>query len=139
VSPTGQVADGTWELGVTRTCSLNVNDAWSAVVANEGQAIWLGTHVEIAKGTSFELDDGTTGEFTVVKPRSHLRLSWHRPKWPNHARLQLRIMPTASGSSIAFHMERLPSGAQRRHYLARWTAVVEALVVHANRSRGGEP
>jgi uncharacterized protein YndB with AHSA1/START domain len=134
VSPTGQVADGTWELGVTRACSVSASDAWSVVIANEGQAIWLGTHVEIAKGTSFELDDGTNGRFTIVKPGSHLRLTWYRPKWTNHARLQLRIMPTTSGSSIAFHMERLPSGAQRRHYLAHWTAVAEALVVRANRS-----
>jgi hypothetical protein len=52
-------------------------------------------------------------------------LTWQPPDWSHDTTLQLTVLPAATGTTIAFHQDRLASAAERAEMLAHWTAVLD--------------
>lgn len=88
----GWTADGTWQFGVRRTIPLGATGAWARL------------------DTLLEGDDAV-GETRSETPGVVRRLTYQMPGWPAPATLQLRVMPTATGSTLAVHLEQLPDAA----------------------------
>jgi len=112
----GKTKDCGWQAGMRRTLPIQMKDAWQLLTSKEGVAIWLGggAEVEFKKGTCYQLSDGTSGEIRVVRPCSHLRLTWQPPDWLRPSTMQLRLVPSGSRTVLALHQEHLP-GPETRH------------------------
>ncbi len=108
MSPTGRTADGTWQFGVRRTIPLDPAGAWARLDA------------------LLERDDAV-GETRSETPGVVRRLTYQMPGWPAPATLQLRVMPTATGSTLAVHLEQLPDAAARDAMRDRWKDALEGL------------
>ena len=60
-----------------------------------------------------------------------VRAAYRKAGWDKDATLQLRVLPTATGTTLAVHLEGMPDAAARGEMRARWTATLERLVRHA--------
>jgi len=82
-SPVGKTKDAGWEIGVSRTLPVPINEVWRVVTSPDGVACWLGAGVELPaeKGERYETDDGTIGEIRSFRPLDRLRLTWQPPDW----------------------------------------------------------
>lgn len=127
--PRGLTRASGWEIGVRRTFPVPAEQMWALLVSVEGLRCWLGEAPEprVAQKAAYQLADGTSGEFTVVKPGSHLRLTWRPVGWPRHAIMQVRVIPQAERSIVAFHQEQLPDADAREQRRAAFTAALEQL------------
>ena len=76
----------------------------------------------------YETTDGTHGELRSRIDGQRVRLTWRPAGWEHDSTLQLTVLPAASGTTIAFHQERLAGPDEREAMLAHWTAVAERLV-----------
>jgi uncharacterized protein YndB with AHSA1/START domain len=130
----GQVADGTWQIGVRRTFPLSAEQLWHALLSPEGTSIWLGGPLALEEGTEFTLENGTTGKVTVYRPGSHLRVRWQPAGWERASVVQIRVIAARTGTTVSFHQEQLPDAAARAAMKAHWEAVIEQLVTLAGSS-----
>jgi hypothetical protein len=109
MSPTGQTADGTWEIGVRRTLDVSPEEAWLRLP-------------ELLAG------DDAVGEQRSVTEGVVTRYAYRPAGWAHDSTLQLRVLPAAGGrATVAVHHERLPDAAAREEMRRHWTAAVEAL------------
>lgn len=122
----GHTADAGWEIGVRRTVAAEPEEVWALLRSPEGMEIWLGGAITLALGP-YRLDDGTDGEVRVDEPGSHIRLTWRPPGWEEPSVVQVRVMPAATGTTIAFHQERLADAMMRELMRERWTGVIAQL------------
>lgn len=122
----GRTRDAGWEVGVRRTVPAAPEAVWELLRSPEGMEIWLGGAIELEPGPC-RLADGTDGEVRVDEPGSHLRLTWRPPGWEEPSLLQVRVLPAATGATIAFHQERLADAMMRDLMRERWTGVIETL------------
>ncbi len=120
---TGLTRDAGWQVGVRRTVPAQPDAVWTLLRSREGTEAWLGGPLEIAVGP-YRLADGTDGEIRVDEPGSHLRLTWRPPGREAPTVVQVRVLPAASGSTIAFHQEWLDGPEEREAMRARWTAAI---------------
>lgn len=129
---TGETADTGFQVGLRRTLPLSTEDAWRLVTSAEGVGIWLGgapSGLRWEKGERYTLKDGSAGEVRVVKPGSHLRMTWQPEGWPRASTIQVRVMPASGGRSVlAFHHEHLPGPDEREARRAHYEAAAEALL-----------
>ena len=125
-STTGRTKDAGWEIGVRRTVPAEVDEVWALLRSPEGTAAWMGGPVAIAEGP-YRLEDGTDGEVRVDEPGSHIRLTWRPPGREEPTVVQVRVLPAASGATIAFHQERLDGPEEREAMRERWTGVIARL------------
>ncbi len=103
-SGAGHVADGSWEVGVRRTLSLEPAAAWHELVS-------------VLDG------DGNVRDTRTETPGSVKRLGYRRPGWPADSTVQLRVIAAGNGrSTLAIHHERLPDAAAREAMRAHWTS-----------------
>jgi hypothetical protein len=107
MSPTGQTADGTWEVGVRRTLPLDPETAWTVLRTL--------------------LDDEHVRGVRSETPGRVVRATYQPPEWEHPSTLQLRVLPAATGSTLAIHHERLPSADAREALCRRWTEALERL------------
>ena len=126
-SEVGRTAAAGWQIGVRRTVAAEPDAVWALLCAPEGMRIWLGGAIALVAGGAYRLDDGTEGEVRVVEPGSHARLTWRPPGWGRASVVQVRVIPAASGATIAFHQEHLPDAASRELMRARWSHAIDAL------------
>ena len=117
----GLTEDSGWQVGVRKTLPIAPEKAWDFLLSKEYLRIWLGAipPVPLQVGTSFQLEDNTTLEITVLNPGSHVRLSFHAPgyEWPSI--IQVRTIPSGENTVFSFHQERLPdweSRQERKYY-----------------------
>ena len=108
MTPTGQTADGTWEVGVRRTFPLGVEEAWRLL-------------------PSLVAGDPCLGATRSSTENEVMRLSYRCQGWANDSTVQLRVIPAKHGVTIAVHHEGLPGPAQREVMRERWTAALGAL------------
>lgn len=112
--PTGLTRDTGYQIGVRRTVDINHQQAWRLLTAPSGLDLWLGaTQLEFVEGTRYRLTDGTVGQVRVVRPDSHLRITWQPKEWSRASTIQVRVIPKGNRSVIAFHQEHLPGAAER--------------------------
>ncbi|WP_154734502.1 SRPBCC domain-containing protein [Conexibacter sp. W3-3-2] len=123
----GRTRDAGWQCGVRRTVAgVDPTGAWARLASAEGTAIWLGGPVALEPGP-YALADGREGEIRVVRPGSHVRLTWQAAPGDPDTTLQLRVLPARTGTTVAVHQERLADAEQRAQMLAHWEGVLDAL------------
>ena len=71
------------------------------------------------------------------KDNAMVRLTWHPDDWPHDTTLQVRVKEAVTGTTIAFHQERLADREERRMMLGHWKAVAEHLAGELGASRKG--
>ncbi|MCY1035006.1 hypothetical protein OV207_26400 [Corallococcus sp. BB11-1] len=104
----------------------------------------MGTiHEPLEDGALASLPDGT--RVTVVRcvPAKQLRLRLEREEWGRARTVQLRLVPSVHGITVALHAEGLPDAGVREELLARWTHALESWEAFSGRhvavSRSGPP
>lgn len=127
-TPVGLTKGAGWEIGLRRTVDAPADRVWALVTSPGGLAAWLGEVTELKAGASYTLPDGTTGEVRVLKPGSHLRLTWQPKGWARPSTIQLRVLRGAGGRGvIAFHQEHLPGPEERETRRAFFAEAADAL------------
>lgn len=115
MSPTGQTADGSWEVGVRRTAALDRELAWTLL-----RSLLDGD--EAIRGIRSE----TRGNV--------VRVTYQPADWAAPSTLQLRTLPTTTGTTLAVHHERLPDERARETMREHWTNALERLIAAASAS-----
>lgn len=125
----GQTKAVGFEIGARKTFAIPLAQAWALLTSPAVVDRWLGAGaaVEWAKGAHYTTADGTTGEIRVVKPLSHLRLTWLPPGWAQPSTIQLRVIANGEQTVISFHQEQLAGPAARAAMRQRWQAVLDYL------------
>lgn len=127
--PVGQTKTGSFEIGVRKTFSIPVEQAWELLTSAQGWHIWLGDVVDMVfePGERYRTVDGIEGEVRVVNPRVNIRLTWKLPEWDTSSTVQVRTIPSGQHTTISFHQEKLAGTAERNVMFARWQRVLQAL------------
>lgn len=109
MNPTGQTADGTWEVGVRRTIPVDQDTAWTLLTAllHEQPAV-TGVRSE------------TPGEV--------LRADYQPADWAQPSTLQLRAVPAAGGTTLAIHHERLADATTREAMRQHWADALQRVI-----------
>lgn len=125
--PVGKTKDAGWQVGARRTFDVSADRAWEFLTSEQGLALWLGmgAGVELREGSEYKLADGTEGEVRVLKPGSHVRLTWRPPGWKRRSTIQVRVIPKGERCVIAFHQEQLPDGQARETRRAYYLQVLQ--------------
>jgi uncharacterized protein YndB with AHSA1/START domain len=123
----GQTKDAGWEVGVRRTVAAPVDVVWKFLLG-DGLPIWLGnTTLTYEKGDSYETDDDIRGSVLSFTDGMRIRLSWQPGEWDHDSTLQLTVREAETGTTIAFHQERLSGREERKIMLGHWKDVVQQL------------
>ncbi|PJJ65685.1 SRPBCC family protein [Compostimonas suwonensis] len=124
---TGLTKDAGWEMGARRTFPVPLAHAWNTLL---GPALptWLGVDsLGTTVGEEYTTVDGTRGRLRSYTEGKRLRLSWQPAEWTHDSTLQLTVLPAASGTTIAFHHERLAGREERKQMLTHWHGVLDSL------------
>lgn len=117
-------------MGARRTVAAPVDEVWAYLIG-DGLVTWLGeTTLPDAVGGTYETADQISGELRSRTERKRLRLTWRRPRTDYDTTLQLTLVEAATGTTIAFHQERLADRAERKTMLTHWHTVLEELDEH---------
>jgi uncharacterized protein YndB with AHSA1/START domain len=128
---TGQTKDAGWEIGVSRTVPLPIEEVWDFLTSPAGSAVWLGDGVERLSepGMGYETEAGTAGQVRSFRPRDRLRLTWQPVDWDHESTVQVTVTPVAGDRTrVVFHQERLANAAERERQRRHWKGVMDALV-----------
>lgn len=126
---TGQVATGGYQMGMRRTISLSLKEAWKMMTSEEGLAVWLGEFSEMnfkPRG-EYLTKSGVRGRINVLEEQSHVRLTWQPKHWKSPSVLQVRVIPKKNHVTISFHHESLPDVADREKMKQHWEKVLDKL------------
>lgn len=128
----GQTKDVGFEIGVRKTFPVSRVDLWNFLSSAQGIQIWLGifdaANLELHR--RYKTAENIEGEINVLKPCSHLRMTWKKPEWRNVSTLQIRVIPVNSGTTISFHQEHLLDGQQRNEMKAYWETILDNIEKH---------
>ncbi|PSL46317.1 activator of Hsp90 ATPase-like protein [Chitinophaga niastensis] len=136
IKRTGQTKDVGFQLGVRKTLPVSVETAWDFLFSDKGMAIWLGPLVsgELSTNKPYQTVNGIEGVVKVLKPLSHIRLSWKKKGWADHSTVQVRVINNKGRATISFHQEKLLDSKQREEMLKYWSdilaRIVDAVVSH---------
>ncbi|MBL6447781.1 SRPBCC domain-containing protein [Fulvivirga sp. 29W222] len=126
VKDIGLTKDVGYQFGKRRTFDLSVEDVWEFMFSKEGLRLWLGTLFgDLELKQPFETQEGIRGELRVMKPFSHIRMSWAKEEWENTSTLQVRVLKAKYGATIVFHQEKLQDKTQRKEMKNYWDEVME--------------
>ena len=117
---TGLTKDSGWEMGVRRTVAADLPTVW-AYLTGAGLRTWLGVD-----------------ELPPMRSRTEhrrLRFEWTPEGAAAPTILQLTVLEAKTGTTIAFHQERLTGREQRKQMLTHWHGVLEQLEKHFVRDR----
>src|SRR5690606_35499435 len=101
----GQTAEAGFEIGVSRTVPLPVDEAWRRLTAPDCVRAWPGggPSLRFEVGEAYRLADGTTGEVRVAVAGDRLRVTRRPDGWPRVSTIQLRVTPKGGKTVVAFH------------------------------------
>jgi hemoglobin len=120
---TGLTKDGTWELGVRRTAPLPPDAVWQSL--GDDPAALVGVPIALEEGAEGRAD-GVEVRVSSLTPQVVTRMSWLERGWTRPSTLQLRVLPAATGTTVAIHHAGLPDERDRVRLLAHWTARLES-------------
>jgi uncharacterized protein YndB with AHSA1/START domain len=125
----GQTADTGFQIGVSRTIPLPVDEVWRRLTGPDGVRAWLGDAptLRFEPGEQYCLDDGTTGEVRVAVAGDRLRVTRRPDGWARAATIQIRLAPKGEKTVVTFHEENLPSADEREARRAHYQAAFEAI------------
>lgn len=127
-APVGLTPDAGWELGVTRPLPLATDEAWERLVA-EWLPGWLGVDtVPRMVGAPLLSGKHTRGRVLGCHVGRRVRVRWTPADLDHETIFQVTLMPTADGTEITVHQERLLGAAERQALLERWTGRLDDLV-----------
>ncbi|MBN9683000.1 MULTISPECIES: hypothetical protein [unclassified Corallococcus] len=118
-----------------RSFAVGSEMAWAAWGEAPGWVRWVGSCAQaLTEGARVALADGT--RVTVVRqvPPKQLRLRLERDEWPRARTVQLRVLPSVHGVTVALHAEGLPDARTREEMLARWTRALESWSAFSGRT-----
>jgi len=101
--PVGKTKDAGWQIGVSRTVPLPLDEAWARV---EDPAAWLG-----------EAPDDVRSHH----PQDRIRVAW------KGTIVQVVVRPATTGTRVGFHQERLSGPEEREQQRTHWAAVIDRL------------
>jgi uncharacterized protein YndB with AHSA1/START domain len=135
VSPVGLTKDAGWEVGVSRTLPVGLDDAWEVLVGDDAVAVWLGEldGLPTAKGDTYRTAAGATGELRSFRPGDRIRLTYQAPgrTVARPTTLQVAVSPgrSATGPStvVRFHQEHLANADEREAMRKHWAGVLDKL------------
>lgn len=127
--PVGKTKDAGWQIGVSRTVAVDLDEAWEYLTSRMGIEVWLGAGVDppLAKGLRYETDEGTTGEIRSLRERDRIRLTWQPSDRSVHATSQIALTPAASGCTFRFHSERLFDEEEREAMRLHWQGIADRI------------
>ena len=127
----GLTKDAGWEMGVRETVAATVPATW-AYLMGDGLGVWLGEidSLPAEKGAAYATKDGVRGIIRSFTTEYRVRLSWQPDDWPHDSTLQLTVKQVVTGTSIAFHHDRLADRDERRMMLGHWKDVAGAISAH---------
>lgn len=99
-------------MGARRTVRADLETVWSYLVG-PGLSSWLGAD-----------------ELPSMRSRTEqrrLRFDWTPPGTTRSTILQVTVLAAKTGTTIAFHQERLTGREQRKEMLTHWHGVLEHL------------
>ncbi|MHA7633426.1 hypothetical protein [Corallococcus sp. M7] len=132
---TGRVADGSYQAGVRRSFAVGSEMAWAAWGEASGLVRWVGACAQaLTEGAQVVLADGTRIKVVRQVPPKQLRLRLERDGWPRARTVQLRVLPSVHGVTVALHAEGLPDAGVREELLARWTRALESWSAFSGRT-----
>ncbi|WP_223637166.1 hypothetical protein [Corallococcus sp. EGB] len=124
---TGRTAEGGYQAGARRSFAVGSEMAWAAWGEATGLVRWLGACSQaLTEGAQAELADGTRVQVVRQVPPKQLRLRLERDEWPRARTVQLRVLPSVHGVTVALHAEGLPDAGVREELLSRWTRALES-------------
>lgn len=124
---TGQTKDRGFQIGIRKTLPVSFDTAWDFLFSDEGLKIWLGK-INLGKlelNKSYTTKEGTEIKITILKPYSHVRLTWKPKHWENISALQMRVINSKGKTTISFHQDKLSDSAQREEMKKHWDTVLE--------------
>lgn len=125
----GQVADGRYQVGVSRTLPIAPQALWTLLLSPAGLAIWLGevTNFEPLKGHAYVTAGGIVGEVRTVAAGKRLRLTYQPRPSGSPSILQVSLEPASGRTTLRFDQERLASASERETMRTHWKEVVGRL------------
>ncbi|MCA9909392.1 MAG: SRPBCC domain-containing protein [Anaerolineae bacterium] len=126
-NPIGKTKSQGWEIGVRRTLPVTLGKAWSMILTALGVAQVDTGELVYKKGIAFETADETRVEIVSYEEGSLMRMRWQPRGWDVSSTLQIRVLPTKTGSTISVHHEQLQDADQREAMRLQWTALLDEL------------
>jgi uncharacterized protein YndB with AHSA1/START domain len=122
----GQTKAAGFQIGVRKTFPVAVEAAWNFLFSEAGLSTWLGKiSVEnFELGKPYKTEEEIEGKVNVIKPGSHIRLSWKPKHWTNTSALQIRVIPSKEKTTISFHQDKLLDSQQRDEMKKYWDEVI---------------
>ncbi|MFP9113698.1 SRPBCC domain-containing protein [Flavobacterium sp. RHBU_3] len=129
---TGKTKNAGYQMGVRYTYPVSLHQAWNFMFSAKGAAVWLGHDSQPiwSRERAFKTKKGTEINVKVFNELSHVRMLYKMKKWEQPTTLQLRFIPSKTGTTLSFHQEKLTDAAQREEMLAHWHKVAEKLKTH---------
>jgi uncharacterized protein YndB with AHSA1/START domain len=125
----GQTKDSGFQIGIRKTYEISVEKVWDFLFSERGLNIWLGE----MKSEGFELEkpykteDDIEGEIKILKPYSHIRLTWKPNEWTNISALQIRVIDLKGKTTISIHQDKLLDSEQRDEMKTHWITILEKI------------
>jgi hypothetical protein len=101
--PVGKTKDAGWQVGVSRTVPLTLEEAWARIT---DPVAWLG-------------EEAT--DIRSHKPLDRIRVGWHGTI------VQVALSPTRTGTRVTFHQDRMASAEERERQRTHWRSVADRL------------
>ena len=126
---TGKTKDVGFQVGARKVFSVSLNTAWRYILSPEGINHWLGTLsvYNLKPQEEYISYEGITAKIRVLKPISHLRMSWTTLDWNNKSTLQIRCISSGENTVISFHQENLFDVQQRETMKLHWRKALEKI------------
>ncbi len=126
---TGKTKSVGYEIGAKRTLAVTPVTAWDFLLSDEGITVWLGALTDggLSMNHNYKTADGIEGAVRILKPYSHIRLTWKKPNWQNHSTLQVRVVAVKKNTTIAIHQEKLSDSGQREEMKKYWEGILHKL------------
>lgn len=126
----GQTKHAGFQFGIRRTFPCSLEDTWDFLFSTFGISHWLGQLKDctLHENESYHTSDDFIGLIKVLKPYSHIRLTWKKPEWQNTSTIQIRCIASAPHKTIiSIHQEKLDSKEQREEMKEHWTQIIDVL------------
>ncbi|NUN09792.1 MAG: SRPBCC domain-containing protein [Ignavibacteriaceae bacterium] len=128
-SITGKTKNVGFEVGVRKIYPVDQTEVWNYLSSDEGITFWLGELVKgrLIENNNYKTVDGVEGTVRILRPYSHIRLTWKKADWKNHSTLQMRVIAGKKKTTVSFHQEKLADVRQRTEMKKHWSTILDKL------------
>ncbi len=115
-----------WEFGIRRTVPVAPAAAWE-FLTGPGLPMWLGVEELGEAGSAYDGPTGS-GEVRSRTPGVRIRVTHRSAAAAPETTIQVSLRSVATGTTIAFHQERLIDAEARERARRHWNDVVDEVV-----------